>query len=163
MKRVITLGAGCFWGPQAFFDRLPGVIKTTVGYANGCEDHVTYEQVCSATTNFVEAVQIVFDDEKITLNKLLNYFFNSIDPTTLNRQGPDWGRQYRTGVYYLPQDKRDFLPLIKEVANYEQRKYHEKIVTEIEPLVKFIPAEEYHQKYLDKNPHRQCHFGWRKK
>lgn len=163
MKRVITLGAGCFWGPQKFFDQHHGILKTTVGYANGQEKHISYPQVCSGTTDFVEAVEIVFDDKQISLTRILEDFFGSIDPTLLNRQGPDWGRQYRTGIYYQPKDEKEFLPLIKHQVLKEQQKYSDKIVTEVEPLCNFVPAEEYHQKYLEKNPNRQCHFGWRKK
>lgn len=152
--KEIYLAGGCFWGLQAFFDLRKGIVETFVGYANGNTENPTYESVCTNTTGYVEAVYIKYDEENITLNKILEEFWKVIDPTLLNRQGGDIGRQYRTGIYYT--DEND-LDIIRNSFENEQKKYNKSIVTEVEKLRNFYKAEEYHQKYLEKNPGGYCH------
>jgi len=154
--RTIVLAGGCFWGSQAYLRRLPGVARTTVGYANGQTPDPSYEQVCSNTTGHAEAVRVEYAAERLSLAQLLVWYFQSIDPTSLNRQGNDRGRQYRTGIYYSdPSDE----PIIRQVIQAEQRKYAQPLVTEILPLICFYPAEDYHQDYLEKNPQGYCHLN----
>lgn len=150
--KEIYLAGGCFWGVEAFFNRMVGVEYIDVGYANGSTNQTNYEKV--GATGHAETVHIVYDPHQIKLEEILQYYFSIIDPTTLNRQANDMGTQYRTGIYYVdPNDKR----IIKQVMEQEQEKYTEEIVTEVEPLRNYILAEDYHQKYLDKNPHGYCH------
>ena len=153
MKKIVIAG-GCFWGVEAYMERLAGVTFTKVGYANGLTENPTYEEVCRGTTGHVEAVWIEYDEEILSLKQLLQSFWHIIDPTLLNRQGPDIGHQYRTGVYYTdPNDRAD----LEASKKKEQEKYDRPIVTEIKPLAVFYDAEEYHQKYLQKNPNGYCH------
>lgn len=152
--KEIYLAGGCFWGLQAFFDLRKGVVETIVGYANGNTENPTYELVCTNKTGYAETVYIKYDEEEITLNKILEDFWKVIDPTLLNRQGGDIGTQYRTGIYYT--DEND-LNIIRNSIGYEQKKYNKPIVTEVEKLKNFYKAEEYHQKYLKKNPNGYCH------
>ena len=152
--KEIYLAGGCFWGLQAFFDLRNGIVETIVGYANGNTENPTYEQVCTNKTGYAETVFIKYDENKITLNKILEDFWKVIDPTLLNRQGGDRGTQYRSGIYYT--DAED-LDIISESLNKEQKKYQNPIVTEVEKLKNFYEAEEYHQKYLKKNPGGYCH------
>ncbi|AOT70792.1 peptide-methionine (S)-S-oxide reductase MsrA [Geosporobacter ferrireducens] len=153
MKEIILAG-GCFWGVEAYLSRLEGVVETKVGYANGHIENPTYQQVCTAETGHTEACYVRYDEIVISLEKLLNHFWKIIDPTVLNRQGPDIGAQYRTGIYY--KDKEDLEIIFKTKAEQEKR-YPIPIVTEIEALRCFYPAEEYHQRYLEKNPGGYCH------
>ncbi len=153
MKNIYLAG-GCFWGMQAYFDLKEGVINTSVGYANGHTQNPTYQEVCTGTTNHTETLFIEYDENIISLEKLLSYFWRVIDPTALNKQGGDIGTQYRTGIYY--EDERD-LEIIKESVQNQQKNYNKTIVTEVEKLKCFYPAEEYHQKYLEKNPNGYCH------
>lgn len=151
----IYLAGGCFWGLEKFLNLIEGVEATTVGFANGNEDTApTYKQVCTDTTGFVEAVEVVYNPTKISLKFLLETFFKAIDPTSLNRQGEDTGTQYRTGIYYI--NNRD-----KEIIQQElielQNEYDKKIVVENLPLKNYYLAEDYHQKYLVKNPGGYCH------
>lgn len=150
--RKIWLAGGCFWGIEAYFARIRGVVETNVGYANGHTANPRYEDI--PFTGHVEAVEISYDPDLISLEKLLTYFFEIIDPTVVNRQGPDVGTQYRTGIYY--QDKSDLVVIEKLVAK-EQEKYNRPIVTEIMPLENYSQAEEYHQDYLQKHPRGYCH------
>lgn len=152
--KEIYLAGGCFWGMQAYFDLRKGVKETVVGYANGNTEAPTYRQVCTNTTGFAEAVYIKYDENEITLDKILADFWKVIDPTLLDRQGADMGTQYRTGIYYV--DEED-LNTIKVSLENEAKKYNEPIVTEVMPLKNFYAAEEYHQKYLQKNPDGYCH------
>lgn len=152
--KEIYLAGGCFWGMQAYFDLRKGIIETIVGYANGNKENPTYEQVCTNTTGYAETVYIKYAESEITLNKILEDFWRVIDPTLLNRQGGDAGTQYRTGIYYV--DKDD-LNIIEESLKKEALKYEKPIVTEVIPLENFYAAEEYHQKYLAKNPNGYCH------
>lgn len=152
--KEIYLAGGCFWGLQAYFDLKDGIKETIVGYANGNTDNPTYEQVCTNSTGYAETVYIKYNEEEISLNKILEIFWKVIDPTIINRQGGDIGTQYRTGIYYI--DDKD-VSMIKDSFKIEQLKYDKPIVTELEKLKNFFPAEEYHQKYLEKNPNGYCH------
>ncbi|MFO7635687.1 MAG: peptide-methionine (R)-S-oxide reductase MsrB [Clostridia bacterium] len=148
----IYLAGGCFWGVQAFFDRMTGVVYTNGGYANGKSADTDYQSI--ASTGHTEAVYVVYDPEIIGLEQLLEYFFSIIDPTRINNQGNDWGTQYRTGIYYV--DEQD-LVVIQRVKNLEAVKYSQPIATEVQPLRNYVLAEEYHQDYLIKNPSGYCH------
>lgn len=153
MKNIVLAG-GCFWGVEEFLSRIKGVTETEVGYANGRTENPTYDDVCYKNTYFAEVCKVTYDESILSLKKLLNEFFKIIDPTALNRQGNDVGSQYRTGIYYL--DSSD-IPTIESVINEEQQKYSKKIITEVKPLQNYYKAEEYHQKYLKKNPNGYCH------
>ena len=135
--REIYFAGGCFWGTEHFFKQIRGVEKTEVGYANGKIENPTYEQVRTNTTGFAETVRVFYHPETVTLKLLLELFFKTIDPTSMNRQGEDVGTQYRTGVYYIHSEDR--------------------AVIEVEPLQNFYNAEDYHQDYLDKNEGGYCH------
>ena len=154
MKKEIYLAGGCFWGVEKYLDLLEGIISTEVGYANGHTQNPTYEDVCGGETGFAEAVRVVYDAAAIDLPALLNQFYNIIDPTTKNRQGPDIGHQYRTGIYYT--DLAEAAIVAKSLETL-QKSYEASIVTENLPLENYYKAEEYHQKYLDKNPGGYCH------
>ena len=153
MKEIILAG-GCFWGVEEYISRIPGVVETKVGYANGFTENPTYKQVCTKKTGHAEACQVKYDEQKITLDELLDKFWYVIDPTIKNRQGPDIGSQYRTGIYYI--DETD-LSTIQQSKEKQQMQYQQPITTEIEPLICFYLAEEYHQRYLKKNPNGYCH------
>ena len=153
MIKEIYLAGGCFWGTQKFFDQFAGVLETEVGYANGPTANPSYQEVC-ASSGHAETVKIVYDNDFISLSKLLEYYFMTIDPLSYHRQGMDMGVQYRTGIYYT--DEAD-LPELKAFYAGEQAKYRQKLEVELLPLENFWPAEEYHQKYLDKNPGGYCH------
>lgn len=154
MIKKIYFAGGCFWGVQAYFSLLEGVITTTTGYANGNKENPTYEEVCTGETDFAETVMVEYDSNTIALDILLDHFFGIINPTSLNRQGNDIGTQYRTGIYYI--DEADREQIIMKI-DAEQRKYPNKIQTEVGRLKNFYEAEEYHQDYLDKNPLGYCH------
>ncbi|MCP2239751.1 peptide-methionine (S)-S-oxide reductase MsrA [Thermoanaerobacterium thermosaccharolyticum] len=153
MKEIVLAG-GCFWGVQAYFDTIDGVAETKVGYANRNKENPTYEEVCTNTTGFAEACYVRYDENIISLEDLLRNYWKIINPTLKNRQGNDIGTQYRTGIYYIDSDDAD---IIIKSRDEEQKKYDKPIVTEIEPLKNFYDAEEYHQKYLEKNPNGYCH------
>lgn len=150
--KEIYLAGGCFWGVQAYFDRIIGVVYTNVGYANGLSDETDYYSI--EATGHSETVYVVYDPELLPLETLLTYYYGIIDPTVLNRQAYDVGTQYRTGIYYV--DAQD-LATIKKVTEAEQQKYNNLIVTEIQPLENYVLAEDYHQDYLVKNPSGYCH------
>lgn len=154
MDKKIVFAGGCFWGTQALFSRVKGVKSTQSGYANSRRENPSYEQVCAGVTGAAEAVELIYDNEIVDLEKLLRIFLRSIDPTSLDRQGGDIGKQYRSGIYYI--DEAD-LPVIQQVLDKEQEKYSLPIVTERMKLGNFYPAEEYHQDYLIKNPNGYCH------
>lgn len=152
--KEIYLAGGCFWGVEEYMSRIDGVVETKVGYANGISENPSYEEVCTGTTGHTETTYVKFDENVISLESLLNKFWRIIDPTLLNRQGPDIGNQYRTGIYYIdPED----LETINKTLEEQRQKYNKPIVTEIMPLKSFYDAEEYHQKYLKKNPGGYCH------
>ena len=153
MKKIVLAG-GCFWGVEAFMGKKSGVVFTKVGYANGLTKGPTYEEVCSHKTGFVEACYIEYDEKLLSLGELLNAFWRIVDPTVADRQGHDIGNQYRTGIYYY--DAVD-IEGINSSKDKEQMKYENTIVTEIGPVNNFYEAEEYHQKYLVKNPKGYCH------
>ena len=147
--------AGCFWGVEAVFNKLSGVIDTTVGYAGGAKENPTYEQVCSGTTGHAEAVEVTFDPKRISYHDLLQKFWQIHDPTTLNRQGPDVGSQYRSAIFYLNLHQKE----MAEKSKHKMQKTGlllDQIVTEISPLTRFYPAESYHQKYFLKHPGSGC-------
>ena len=152
----IYFAGGCFWGTEHFMKQIAGVDATQTGYANGSVENPTYKQVCSGTTGFSETVQVIYDKEKIALADLLELYFKTIDPTTLNRQGGDMGTQYRTGIYYT--DSAD-LQAIREELSKLALAYTKPIRIEVEPLKNFYPAEDYHQDYLDNNPTGYCHIN----
>lgn len=151
---TIYLAGGCFWGTQHYFDCLTGVCETEVGYANGTTANPTYEQVKYENTGHAETVKVTYDPEKITLSELLEQYYKVIDPVSVNRQGGDRGVQYRTGVYYTDPAQK---PIIEASLAGLQKQYAEKIAVEALPLSNFYTAEEYHQKYLEKNPQGYCH------
>lgn len=153
MKEIVLAG-GCFWGVEEYFSRVEGVVETEVGYANGDTPNPDYEEVCKGITGYAEAVKIKFDENIISLSQLLDKFFKIIDPTLLNRQGPDIGQQYRTGIYYIDEEDK---PLIDFDILELQKLYERPIVTEVEKLKSYTKAEEYHQDYLKKNPGGYCH------
>ena len=151
--RDIYLAGGCFWGMQRFFDQFSGIAKTEVGYANGPYTQSTYEEVCN-DSGHAETLRIEFDENIISLGKILEYYFMVIDPVSVNRQGHDKGIQYRTGIFYTDESQ---LPEITEIYKAEEIKAGKKLAVLIEPLLNFYSAEEYHQKYLEKNPDGYCH------
>lgn len=153
----IWLAGGCFWGVEAYMARVYGVYDVTSGYANGKTENPSYEQVVSGMTGHAETVHVRYDPERVDLKKLLSHYFTIIDPTSLNQQGNDRGEQYRTGIYYKKDADRK---IIDQVVAKEQKKYDEKIVTEVEPLKNYSLAEEYHQDYLEKNPNGYCHVSF---
>ncbi len=152
-----TFAAGCFWGSEYAFRKIPGVLKTTVGYTGGHTKDPTYEQVCSHTTGHAEAVQVEFDPAKVSYEKLLETFWAMHDPTTVNRQGPDIGDQYRSAVFFnSPEQEKAALALKSKLEKSE--KFKRPVVTEITAAPRFYPAEEYHQQYFEKTGQRpQCH------
>ena len=145
-----TFGAGCFWGVEEAFRRVKGVVSTTVGYSGGKVDHPIYKDVCTGKTGHAEVIQIEFDPSKITYHDLLSIFFQIHDPTTLNRQGPDVGTQYRSVIFYHSEDQEKNAKAYKEQLDLSGR-YMGPIVTEIVPAGPFYKAEEYHQRYHEKN------------
>lgn len=153
MIKELYFAGGCFWGTQKLFKLLNGVLETKVGYINGDILNPTYEIVKTGTTNFKEAVKVIYDDEIISINKLLKAFFICIDPSQIDGQRHDIGSQYLTGVYY--NDEKDY-PILLNYFNEEKKKYLN-FYTELKPLINFYDAEEYHQDYLDKNPNGYCH------
>lgn len=154
MTKTIFLAAGCFWGAQHYLKQIAGVIETETGFANGHTDNPTYEEVYTDRTGYAEAVRVVFDDERLPLAKLLHLYFDCIEPTSLNRQGEDCGTRYRTGIYYI--DPTDY-GTIHEVFDEVQRGYSAPLAVEVEPIDRFVAADERHQDYLDKHPDGYCH------
>jgi len=150
----IYLAGGCFWGVEAYFSKLPGITYTETGFANGKIENPTYEDVLTGDTNFAETVLVEYNPQIISLTDILLHYFDIVDLTSLNRQAHDSGTQYRSGIYYVKDKDRT---LIKNAINEEQKQYKKPIVTEIKKLENFYPAEEYHQRYLDKNPGGYCH------
>lgn len=154
MQKEIYLAGGCFWGTEALFQAIEGVLETEVGYANGHLKNPGYRAVCGGDTGHAETVRVRYDDEIVSLETLLDWYFRSIDPLAVNRQGPDVGKQYRTGVYYTDPDDR------AKIEGYFQRvqaALNGPLAVELLPLSCFWPAEEYHQDYLAKNPGGYCH------
>ena len=152
----IYLAGGCFWGTEHFLKQIRGVKHTEVGYANGNTASPTYKEVCTDKTGFAETVKVVYNPQEVSLELLLNLYFQTIDPTSINRQGHDQGTQYRTGIYYT--DKAD-LTIIQNAVCELAKEYSRPLALEVEPLKNFYNAEEYHQNYLDKNPDGYCHLN----
>ena len=152
----IYLAGGCFWGTEKYIASIHGVLSTEVGYANGKTLNPTYEEVCTNNTGHAETVHVVYDPGIVSLAFLLELYYEAIDPTSYNRQGGDFGIQYRTGIYYV--DDKD-LPVIESSISKLQKRIDKPIAIEVKRLENFSPAEEYHQKYLDKNPAGYCHIG----
>ena len=144
---IAVLALGCFWGPEIKFGKLDGVIKTEVGYCGGNSDKTTYEKVCSGTTNHAEVVKLEFDPKIISYEKILSYFFEIHDPTTLNSQGPDIGTQYRSEIFYVNDNQKK---IAKKIIEENNKKLSGKVVTKLSILKNYCIAEDYHQKYLVK-------------
>lgn len=154
--QVATFAAGCFWGVEETFGSLPGVRATTVGYTGGHTSNPTYEEVCADRTGHAEAVRVEYDPRKISYEQLLDVFWNNHNPTTLNSQGPDFGSQYRSAIFYhTPEQER--LARDSKAALGKSGRFARPIVTEIVPAAEFYPAEDYHQKYLAKHGLGACH------
>lgn len=154
MSKKIYFAGGCFWGTEHYFKQVRGVISTQAGYANGNTPNPTYDEVYTDTTGYAETVMVEYNPEEISLTLLVELFFRSIDPTSLNRQGNDIGTRYRTGIYYTSEED---CATISDIYRDMERIIGEPLVVEFEPLESFYPAEEYHQDYLDKNPTGYCH------
>ena len=144
---IAVLALGCFWGPEIKFSKIDGIIKTEVGYCGGDSKTTTYKEVCTGKTNHAEVVKLDFDEKTISYEKILNIFFEIHDPTTLNSQGPDFGTQYRSEIFYLNNSQME---IAKKVIKEVDQKLSKKVVTKISLLKNYCPAEEYHQKYLEK-------------
>jgi len=154
--KEIYLAGGCFWGTEKYLSSIRGIKYTDVGYANGNTENPSYEDVCYRDTGHAETVRVVYDSMEISLQFILNLYYDVINPTSINRQGGDVGTQYRTGIYYVDLDDREIIQnSIKEL----QKRYDKLIAIEVLPLKNYYKAEEYHQKYLDKNPGGYCHIG----
>ncbi|HHV08936.1 MAG TPA: peptide-methionine (S)-S-oxide reductase MsrA [Clostridiales bacterium] len=154
--KEIYLAGGCFWGTEKYFASIPGVVKTDVGYANGDTENPTYQEVCHNNTGHAETVRVFYDPGRIRLEFILKLYYDVIDPVSVNRQGNDIGRQYRTGIYYV--DEGD-VPTLKKSLEELQGKYDRPVAVEMLPLRNYYLAEKYHQGYLDKNPGGYCHIG----
>ena len=144
---IAVLALGCFWGPEIKFSKIEGIIKTEVGYCGGNSSTTSYKEVCSGETNHAEVVKLDFDEKIITYEKILKIFFQIHDPTTLNSQGPDFGTQYRSEIFYLSDKQKMIAERILQDVN---ERLSGKVVTKISFLKNYCPAEEYHQKYLEK-------------
>ena len=155
--KTIYLAGGCYWGVEKYMQNIPGVRETEVGFANGDTENPTYQQVRYENTGHAETVRVVYDEAVLPLDKLLRLFFRIIDPVSVDRQGEDVGHQYRTGVYH--ENDADAAVVAAELAALEA-KVGQPLAVEACPLRHFYPAEEYHQKYLDKNPGGYCHVPW---
>jgi peptide-methionine (S)-S-oxide reductase len=150
-----TFGAGCFWGVEAVFRCHKGVVSTSVGYSGGTTENPTYEDVCSDKSGHAEVVEVVYDPAEVSYHALLNVFWENHDPTTLNRQGPDIGTQYRSVIFYHNEAQKGAAETSKENLQ-NAGKYKKNIVTEIKPAAQFYRAEEYHQRYLEKRGLASC-------
>ena len=144
---IAVLACGCFWGPEIKFGKLEGIIKTEVGYCGGNNNNTTYEEVCKGNTNHAEVVKLEFDPKIISYSKILNFFFEIHDPTTLNYQGPDFGTQYRSEIFYFDNNQKNIAETILEKIN---NKLLGKVVTKVSIIKNYCKAEDYHQRYLEK-------------
>jgi peptide-methionine (S)-S-oxide reductase len=153
---LATFAAGCFWGVEATFRQLPGVISTRVGYIGGHTKNPTYKDVCTDGTGHAEAVEVQYDPAKVSYDQLLNVFWENHDPTTLDRQGPDWGSQYRSAIFFHTPEQEQLAKASKEAWD-KSRRFRNKIVTQIVPAADFYEAEDYHQQYLEKRGLASCH------
>ena len=144
---IAILGLGCFWGPEIKFSKLEGVIKTEVGYCGGNSKETSYKEVCTGNTNHAEVVKLNFDPKTISYEKILEFFFEIHDPTTLNSQGPDFGTQYRSEIFFLNENQKI---IAEKIRNNINKKLSGKVATSISLIKNYCPAEEYHQRYLEK-------------
>jgi len=144
---IAILALGCFWGPEVKFSKLDGVLKTEVGYCGGNTNKTNYKEVCTGSTNHAEVVKLEFDPKLISYEKIIKFFYEIHDPTTLNSQGPDFGTQYRSEIFYLNEQQKQ---IAEKITNEENIRFSGKIVTKISLVKNYCPAEEYHQKYLEK-------------
>jgi peptide-methionine (S)-S-oxide reductase len=151
-----TFGAGCFWGTQAAFQNIPGVTATAAGYEGGAKPNPTYEEVCSHTTGHAEVVQVEYDPALVSYNALLDVFWNNHNPTTLDRQGPDVGTQYRSAIFYHNEEQKALAEQSRQILS-QNGKFRQPIVTQIVPASTFWVAEDYHQSYLEKHGLASCH------
>ena len=145
---IAILALGCFWGPEKKFGKIEGIVETEVGYCGGKMPNVTYKEVCSGETGHAEVVKLTFDSKKISYEKILEYFFEFHDPTTLNRQGPDIGTQYRSEIFYNNDEQKKISYSVLDKLN---KKFNSRIVTKVSENKNYTRAEEYHQEYLEKN------------
>ena len=145
---IAVLALGCFWGPEKKFDKIEGIVETEVGYCGGKMPNVTYKEVCSGETGHAEVVKLTFDSKKISYEKILEYFFEFHDPTTLDRQGPDIGSQYRSEIFFNDEEQKKISYSVIKNLN---KKFNSKIVTKVSEIKNYTKAEDYHQKYLEKN------------
>ena len=159
IMKELYLAGGCFWGMQAYFENIPGVVHATVGYANGHVEHPTYDMVCLGNTGYAETIYITYDEKLVDLVFLLSMYFLVIDPTSFHRQGGDIGSQYRTGIYYCDNMDQE---IIQAELTKLQTNYQLPVVVECAPLHNFYPAEDYHQNYLKKHPNGYCHIPKKK-
>ena len=144
---IAILALGCFWGPEIKFSKLDGIVKTEVGYCGGNTKETTYKEVCTGNTNHAEVVKLYFDQKIVSYEKILEFFFEIHDPTTLNSQGPNFGTQYRSEIFYLNDTQKTIADSIKQKVN---KKLDDKVVTNISLVKNYCIAEEYHQRYLEK-------------
>ena len=144
---IAILALGCFWGPEVKFSKLDGILKTEVGYCGGNSSETNYKEVCTGSTNHAEVVKLEFDPELISYEKIIKFFYEIHDPTTLNSQGPDFGTQYRSEIFYLNEQQKQ---IAEKITSDKNKKFLSKIVTKISLVKNYCPAEEYHQKYLEK-------------
>ncbi len=145
---IAVLALGCFWGPEKKFSEIEGIVETEVGYCGGKMSNITYKEVCTGETEHAEVVKLTYDPKKISYEKIIEYFFKFHDPTTLNRQGPDIGTQYRSEIFYNNDEQKNISLLKIEKLN---NKFNSKITTKVSEVKNYTKAEDYHQKYLDKN------------
>ena len=156
MQEIATFGAGCFWGIEAAFRRVPGVLDAVAGYSGGHTQNPSYHDVCTDTTGHAEVVQVTFDNEKLSYDQLLNVFWTIHDPTQVNRQGPDYGKQYRTAIFFHSAEQEAAAKKSKQALE-ASGKLRRPVATEITPAGPFWRAEEYHQRYLEKRGAASCH------
>jgi peptide-methionine (S)-S-oxide reductase len=156
MREIATFGAGCFWGIEAAFRQVPGVLDAAVGYSGGRTQNPNYQEVCTDTTGHAEVVQVTFDPEKLSYDQLLNVFWTIHDPTQVNRQGPDYGAQYRTAIFFHSPEQEAVAKKSKQALE-ASGKLRRPVATEITPAGPFWRAEEYHQRYLEKRGAASCH------
>lgn len=157
-KKIATFGAGCFWGVEAAYRQVPGVLSTRVGYLGGTMKNPTYRDVCSGRTGHAEVVEVTYDSSRLSYDDLLTVFWENHDPTTLNRQGPDVGVQYRSAIFFHDDEQKKAAEASREERD-KSGKYRRPIVTEITPASTFYEAEDYHQQYLEKRGLASCHIG----
>jgi peptide-methionine (S)-S-oxide reductase len=157
MPEIATFGAGCFWGVEAAFRRVPGVLDAAVGYTGGHTANPSYKDVCTDTTGHAEVVQVIFDPAQVSYEQLLNIFWEEHDPTQVNRQGPDFGKQYRSAIFFHSPEQEAIAKKSKAALD-ASGKFRRPIATEITPAPAFYRAEEYHQRYLEKRGAASCHF-----